>query len=130
MNYLKSQKGTLTLGGLVFLIIVLICSYVGVKMALPLITNWQVKEVFRNEVAHLKTASEEEVRKIVLLRLKELDVSLHIDGYSEDGLSIYHSDEYNDASPYIMEATYYVNVSFLGGHEYTYEFNPMKIAKQ
>jgi len=68
MNNLKSQKGELTFGGLVFLIIVVVCGYVGVKMAMPLITNWQVKEIFRNEVERIKVDTEPVVRKVVLTR--------------------------------------------------------------
>ena len=130
MKYFKSQKGALTFGGLVFLILVLSASYVGIKMVMPKFTNWQVKEIFRNEVERIKTAKEEVIRKVVLERLKEKGIKLLEDEKYEDGLRIFHEDEYNETGPYIMEGSYTVDVDFIGGYRYTYHFNPRKVAKK
>ena len=130
MNYFKSQKGALTFGGLIFLVIVVVSGYVGIKMGMPLITNWQVKEIFRNEVERIKVDKEPKVRKVVLERLEEHGVKLLEDKNYEDGLRIFHEDEYNETGPYVMEGSYTIDVDFIGGHRYTYHFNPRKIAKQ
>lgn len=130
MKYFNSQKGALTFGGLIFLIIVLLVSYVGIKMAVPLITNWQVKEIFRNEVERIKVDKEPKVRKVVLARLKEHGVKLIEDKEYEDGLRIFHEDEYNETGPYIMEGSYTIDVDFISGHRYTYKFSPRKVAKK
>ena len=130
MKYFNSQKGALTFGGLIFLIIVVIGAYAGIKMALPLITNWQVKEIFRNEVERVKMDSEPVIRKVVLERLKEHGVKLLANENYDDGLRISHTDEYNETGPYIMEASYVVDVDFIGGYRYTYHFNPRKVAKK
>lgn len=130
MKYFNSQKGALTFGGLVFLIIVVASGYIGIKMAMPLITNWQVKEIFRNEVERIKVDKEPKIRKVVLARLKEHGVKLIEDKDFEDGLRIFHEDEYNETGPYIMEGSYAINVDFIGGHRYTYNFSPRKVAKK
>ena len=130
MKYFNSQKGALTFGGLVFLLIVVVSGYAGIKMALPLITNWQVKEIFRNEVERIKVDTEPVIRKVVLERLKEHGVKLIEDKDFEDGLRIFHEDEYNETGPYIMEGSYAINVDFIGGHRYTYKFSPRKVAKK
>lgn len=130
MKYFKSQKGALTFGGLVFLVIVVVIGYAGIKMAMPLVTNWQVKEIFRNEVERIKVDKEPVVRKVVLERLKEHGVKLIGDKDFEDGLRIFHEDEYNETGPYIMEGSYAIDVDFIGGHRYTYHFNPRKVAKK
>ena len=130
MKYINSQKGELTFGGLVFLIIVVVAGYVGIKMAMPLITNWQVKEIFRNEVERVKVDSEPVVRKVVLERLKEHGVKLIEDRNYDDGLRIYQEDEYNETGPFIMEGSFIVDVDFIGGYRYTYRFNPKKVAKK
>ncbi len=130
MRYFKSQKGELTFGGLVFLIIVVAIGYVGIKMAMPLITNWQVKEIFRNEVERIKVDKEPKIRKVVLERLKEHGVKLLEDKDYEDGLRIFHEDEYNETGPYVMEGSYDIDVDFIGGYRYTYRFDPRKVAKQ
>ena len=130
MRYLKSQKGALTFGGLVFLVIIVVSGYVGIKMVMPLITNWQVKEIFRNEVERIKVDTEPVVRKVVLKRLQEHGVKLHEDENYDDGLRIFHEDVYNETGPYIMEGSYTINVDFIGGHRYTYHFNPKKVAKK
>ena len=130
MKYFNSQKGALTFGGLIFLIIVVVSGYVGIKMAMPLITNWQVKEIFRNEVERIKVDKEPKIRKVVLARLEEHGVTLLEDKNYEDGLRIFHEDEYNETGPYVMEGSYTIDVDFIGGYRYTYHFNPRKIAKQ
>lgn len=130
MKYFKSQKGALSFGGLIFLIVVLLASYVGIKMVLPLITNWQVKEIFRNEVERIKVDKEPVVRKVVLERLKEHGVKLLADRNYDDGLRIFHEDEYNETGPYIMEGSYIIDVDFIGGYRYTYHFSPRKVAKK
>ncbi|MDT8316890.1 MAG: hypothetical protein RQ824_02725 [bacterium] len=130
MKYFKSQKGALTFGGLVFLIIVVASGYVGIKMGMPLFTNWQVKEIFRNEVERIKVDTEPVVREVVLKRLEEHGVKLLPDKDFEDGLRIFQEDEYNETGPYIMEASYTIDVDFIGGHRYTYKFSPRKVAKK
>lgn len=130
MKYFKSQKGALTFGGLIFLSVVLIASYAGIKMAIPLITNWQVKEIFRNEVERIKVGGEPKIRAVVLARLKEHGVTLLGDKNYDDGLRIFHEDEYNETGPYVMEGSYTIDVDFIGGYRYTYHFNPKKVSKK
>ena len=65
MKLIRSQKGSLSLGGLLSWIVVAAGVYVGIMMALPQVRNYQVKELFRTEVNRLKVASEGEVRKLV-----------------------------------------------------------------
>jgi hypothetical protein len=130
MKYFKSQKGALTFGGLIFLIVVLVASYAGIKMALPLVTNWQVKEIFRNEVERIKVDGEPKIREVVLARLKEKGVKLLEDENYDDGLRVFREDEENETGPYVMEGSYIIDVDFIGGHRYTYRFNPKKIAKK
>ena len=130
MNIIKSQKGAMSLGTLVFLLVVGTSAYVGLKMAYPLVKNFQVKEVFRNEVARLKKDGEERVRYDVNNRLAELGVKLLEQEYYEDGLLIYHLEEDNETSPWVMEGRYNMDVEFLGGYKYTYRFNPKRVAKQ
>jgi len=125
MKYLKSKKGALTLGGLVFILFLVVAGYMGVKMAIPLVRYMQVKEVFRKEVAHLKTASEAEVRKITLNQLREMGLELNPDEDFEDGLRIIREED----EPVVMEAEYEHVVNFIGGYKYTYIFKPRKVAK-
>ncbi|MDH3972976.1 MAG: hypothetical protein OEV42_01735 [Deltaproteobacteria bacterium] len=126
MKYLKSNKGELTLGGIVLILVLLAVAYIGVKMAIPLVRYQQVKEIFRKEVAHLKTASVPEVRRVTLIQLNDIRIKLYPDEDFEDGLRIYREEE---EQPYIMEAAYEHVVSFPGGYKYKYVFYPRRVAK-
>lgn len=125
MKYLRSQNGALTLGGLVFILLLVVAGYIGFKMVIPLVRYQQVKEVFRKEVAHLKTASEEEVRKITLNQLADMGVELYPDEDFDDGLRILREE----GEPVVMEAEYEHVVNFIGGYKYKYVFSPRKVAK-
>lgn len=115
MNITKSQKGGFSLGGIIFLLIFGTAIYVGVMMAIPWIKFYQVEELFKNQVVRLKVASEEEVRAVIDLKLKELEVTL-----SDDGIEVIREE----GKQPIIEATYKVDVNFIGGYKYTYIFRP------
>ena len=121
MSRFACRKGAITLGGLIFLLIVVMVAYVGMKMSIPLIKNQQVKELFRTKVARLKTESEEKVRKDTYEKLKELKVTLYVDyEVEDDGLHII----IEEGKPAIMAATFSEEVNFIGGYKYIYTFNP------
>ena len=126
MKYLKSERGELTFGGIVVLVIVVAAGYVGVKMAVPKIKNFQTKEVFRNEVGRVKTTQEAELRIAVFNKLKEIGVTLKPDPESEDGLIIRNEE----GELAVIEATIVMDVNFITGHKYTYVFHPKAIAKK
>ena len=124
MKYLKSKKGELTIGGIALILVLLVAGYIGTKMAIPLVRYQQVKEIFRKEVAHLKTASVREVRRVTLIQLKEIGIELYPDEDFEDGLRIVKEDE----EPVVMEAAYEHTVYFVGGFKHKYVFYPRKVA--
>jgi len=133
MNILRSEKGALTLGGIIFILIVAVGGYVGLKMAIPLVRNQQAKEVLRNEVERMKQvqkqmASEEEIRNTVHNKLDEIGVKLLPDDRSDydDGLVII----LEEGKPAVMEAAFKMDVNFIGGYKYTYNFKIRKVAKQ
>lgn len=115
MSKLLSQRGSISFGGLVFLLIVGTGIYVGVMMAIPWIKFYQIEELFKNQVVRLKVASEEEVRAVIDLKLKELEVTL-----LDDGVEVIREEGKRP----IIEATYKVDVNFIGGYKYTYVFKP------
>ena len=122
MSRLNSQKGALSLGGIIFLLIIAVAAYVGIKMAIPLIQYGQVKELFRTKVARLKVEAADKIKKEVYENLKEMDVTLHVDyEYEEEGLHII----IEEGKPAIMKASYSEDVDFPGGYKYTYTFNPI-----
>ncbi|MDO8445513.1 MAG: hypothetical protein Q7T53_05325 [Deltaproteobacteria bacterium] len=115
MNKLKSQKGSFSLGELIFLAVIGISIYIGIMMATPWVRFYQVQELFKNEVIRLKVAPEEEVREAINKKLTELEVPLSIDDVQiirEEG-----------KAP-VIEGTYQVDVQFIGGYKYTYIFKP------
>ncbi len=126
MNYIKEQKGELTIGAILFIAVVVVGGYVGIKMAIPKVRNYQVKEVFRNEIGRLKVDPEMVVRANVLNKIKELGVSFDPHYESEDGLLIIREE----GELPVMKATFRMEVKFITGHKYTYVFHPMKVAKQ
>lgn len=115
MNIMKCQKGGLSLGNIIFLLILGAAIYVGAMMAVPWINFYQVEELFKNQVVRLKVASEEEVRAAIDLKLKELEVTL-----PDDGLEVVREEGKQPT----IEATYKVDVNFIGGYKYTYVFKP------
>lgn len=115
MNKLNSQRGSFSLGELIFLAIIGIGIYIGIMMATPWIRFYQVQELFKNEVIRLKVASEEEVREAISKKLTELEVPLSI-----DDVQIIREEGKLPA----IEATYQVDVQFIGGYKYTYVFKP------
>ena len=130
MNRIRSQKGAISIGGIILILILLVGGYVGLKMGVPLVRFFQVKEVFRNEVARLKTDSEKNVRETVLKRISEFGIVFKEDRDFEDGLIIITENEYGEKIPAIMEARYDVVVNFVGGYKHIYHFNPRKVSKQ
>ncbi len=116
-----NQRGALTLGGLIFLLIIAAAVYVGIKMSVPLIKNQQVKELFRTKVARLKVESEDLIRQETYEKLKELNVILYVnEEVEDDGLHI----TIEEGKPALMEAIFFEEVHFIGGYKYTYRFNP------
>ena len=122
MYRLNSQKGALTLGGIIFLLIIAVGAYIGIKMAMPLIKYAQVKELFRTKVARLKVEATDKVKKEVYEGLKDLEITLHVDyEYEEEGLHII----IEEGKPAIMKASYSEDVNFPGGYKHSYTFNPI-----
>lgn len=119
MDSLRSQRGALSLESLIFLLVIGAGIYVGIKMAVPWIRFYQVQELLGDQVVRLKVASEEEVREAINKRLDELKVSL-----SHDGLKMIREE----GKPAVIEATYKVDVVFIGGYKYTYTFQPQGVA--
>lgn len=115
MGGLKSQKGFLSLGSLIFLLIVGSGIYVGIKMTLPWIRFYQIEELFKEQVVRLKVASEDEVKGAIKLKLEQLEVPLSI----EDVRVIRE-----EGKPAVIEGTYKADVEFIGGYKYTYIFKP------
>lgn len=115
MDSLRSQRGALSLGSLIFLLVIGTGIYIGIKMATPWIRFYQVEELFKEQVVRLKVASEEEVRDAIKKKLTELEVPI-----PDEEISIIREEE----KPPAIEATYNVDVDFIGGYKYTYVFKP------
>ena len=110
----------MSLGGLLFWIVVAVGVYAGIMMALPQVRNYQVKELFRTEVNRLKVASEGEIRKLVHKQLKEMGIQLiPEETLGDDGLHII----IEAGKPAIMEATYSTTVHFIKDYNHTYTFH-------
>ena len=78
MRIIGSQRGAISLGSLIFLLVLGTGIYIAVKMAVPLIRNYQVQELFKNEVIRLKTVSEEDVRNNINLQDMLGSTALHL----------------------------------------------------
>lgn len=115
MDSLRSQRGALSLGSLIFLLVIGTGIYIGIKMATPWIRFYQVEELFKEQVVRLKVASEEEVRDAIKKKLTELEVPI-----PDEEISIIREE----GKPPAIEATYNVDVDFIGGYKYTYVFKP------
>jgi len=116
MRIIGSQRGAISLGSLIFLLVLGTGIYIAVKMAVPLIRNYQVQELFKNEVIRLKTVSEEDVRNNINKKLDEIEVKL-----SEESFSIIRED----GKPPRIEARFNIDVDFAGLYKYTYTFHPV-----
>lgn len=116
MGGLKSQKGSLSLGSLIFLLIAGIGIYVGLMLAFPWVRFYQVEQLFKDQAIRLKVAPEEEVSANINQKLKELNVTIS----DEEGIRIIRAEGKSPA----IEATYREDVQFIGGYIYTYVFKP------
>lgn len=115
MDSLRSQRGALSLGSLIFLLVIGTGIYVAVKMAIPVIRYYQVEALFKDKVVRLKISTEEEVRPEIDRQLQDLGVTFPGDGYriiKEEG------------KPAVIEGDYQVVVDFAGFYQYTYTFHP------
>ena len=114
MKSLRSQRGSLSLGSIIFLLVIGIGIYVAVKMAVPVIRYYQVEALFQDKVVRLKIASEDEVRPEIDRQLEDLGVSF------PEGYDIIKEQ----GKPAVIEGEYQVVVDFAGIYEYTYTFHP------
>lgn len=114
MNKLKSQKGSFSLGELIFLAIIGIVIYVGIKMAVPVIRYYQVESLFKDKVVRLKISTEEEVRPEIDRQLQDLGVTF------PEGYNIIKEE----GKPAVIEGEYQVDVDLAGVYKYTYTFHP------
>lgn len=115
MNKHISQRGSISFGSLVFLLVIGTGIYIGVMMAIPWIKLYQIEELFKVQVVRLKIASEDEVKGAIKLKLEQLEVPLSI----EDVQIIRE-----EGKPAVIEGMYKLDVNFVGGYKYTYTFKP------
>ena len=115
MGRLKSQRGGISLGSLIFLAVIGTGIYVGIMMAIPWIKFYEVEQLFKDQVVRLRVAPNEEVMGAIKAKLESIDVPLSIDDIqiiSEDG------------KPPVIEGKYKLDVDFAGVYKYTYIFKP------
>lgn len=115
MNKHVSQRGSISFGSLVFLLVIGTGIYIGVMMAIPWIKLYQIEELFKVQVVRLKIASEDEVKGAIKIKLEQLEVPLSI----EDVQIIRE-----EGKPAVIEGMYKLDVNFVGGYKYTYTFKP------
>lgn len=118
MKNFRSERGAITIGGIILMIILAICIYVGFKMGSPIVENFQVKKMFRFEATRLKNTDKDEVMSSVEKKLKDMKIKIE-----EDTLEIVFTDR-GAGMPYI-KAEYYRRVVFPKGYTYTYHFKPV-----
>lgn len=118
MQRMRSQKGSLSTGSIIFLLVVGIAIYIGVKLIIPVIRFNQVEALFKDKVVRLKISSEEEVRPEIDRQLEDLGVSF------PEGYDIIKEQ----GQPAVIEGEYQVEVDFAGVYKYTYTFNPRGVA--
>lgn len=115
MGRLKSQRGSFSLGSIIFLAVIGTGIYAGVMMGIPWIKFYEVEQLFKDQAIKLKVAPEEEVRGAIKAKLVSIDVPLSIDDVQiirEEG------------KPAVIKGTYKVDVDFAGVYKYTYIFKP------
>ena len=115
MERFKSQKGSFSLGSIIFLAVIGTAIYAGIMMGIPWIKFYEVEQLFKDQSIKLKVAPEEEVRGAIKAKLVAIDVPLTI----EDVQIIRE-----EGKPAVIEGTYKVDVDFAGVYKYTYLFKP------
>ncbi len=114
MNKLRSQRGSFSLGEIIFLAVIGTAIYAGVLMAIPLVRFYQVEALFKDKVVRLKVSTAEEVRPEIDRQLEDLGVTF------PDGYNIIKEP----GKPTVIEGEYQVIVDFAGVYKYTYVFKP------
>ncbi|MEK6725124.1 MAG: hypothetical protein AABY54_01030 [Deltaproteobacteria bacterium] len=115
MGRLKSQRGSFSLGSLIFIAVIGTGIYVGIMMGIPWIKFYEVEQLFKDQAIRLKIAQEEEVKGAIKAKLASIDVPLSIDDVQitrEEG------------KPAVIKGTYKTDVDFAGVYKYTYIFKP------
>ncbi|HLB05510.1 MAG TPA: hypothetical protein VJL62_02210 [Thermodesulfobacteriota bacterium] len=114
MDKLKSQRGSFSLGEIIFLAVIGTAIYAGILMAIPLVRFYQVEALFKDKVVRLKVATAEELRPEIDRQLQELGVTF------PKGYNIIKEE----GKPAVIEGEYQVDVDFAGVYKYTYIFKP------
>jgi hypothetical protein len=124
MKKLRSQKGEMTIGDMVFYAVVVIGIYIGISMAIPWAKYFQVQELFRVQAVQVKKLGVEKVREDVNRKLKEMNVEL----FAEDDYQTPLIITFERGKPAVIEGSYKAEVTFITGHKYIYTFHPRKEA--
>lgn len=127
MKNLRSEKGEIGFGGMVFWLVVALGGYCAFQMAMPVVKFKQVEELFRTEVASLKVKKVKTVKKETQSRLLEMGIKLYVAEENDwEGLRV----RVTKGEPAIMEATYMEEVVLPGGfYKHTYTFQPRAESK-
>ncbi len=127
MKILRSEKGEMGFSGFLFWLVVAIAGYSAFLMAMPWVKFKQVEELFRNEVASLKVAHLEDVKKETYTKVEDMGVILYVgEDNNWEGLHI----TIRRGKPAIMEAKYMEEVVLPGGfYKHTYTFHPRAESK-
>ncbi|MBE9535788.1 MAG: hypothetical protein IMF07_01295 [Proteobacteria bacterium] len=127
MKILRSEKGEMGLGDMVFWLVVAVGGYCAFQMAMPWVKFKQVEELFRNEIASMKVKKVKTVKKETHARLEEMGVKLYVAEENDwEGLRI----KVTRGEPAVMEATYMEEVVLPGGlYRHTYTFHPRAESK-
>jgi hypothetical protein len=120
MKILRSEKGEIGLGRMLFWLVVVIVGYCAFLMAMPWVKYKQVEELFRNEVASLKVAHLEDVKKETYAKIEDMGIKLYVGEDNDwEGLRI----TITRGKPAVMEAKYTEEVLLPGGFKHVYTFH-------
>ncbi len=126
MKILRSEKGEIGLGRMLFWLVVVIVGYCAFLMAMPWVKYNQVEELFRNEVASLKVAHLEDVKKETYAKIEDMGIKLYVGEDNDwEGLRI----TITRGKPAVMEAKYMDEVLLPGGFKHVYTFHPRSESK-
>jgi len=126
MKILRSEKGEMGPGRVLFWLVLAFGGYIAFQMAMPWVKYKQVEELFRNEVASLKVKDIETVKKETYDRLEEMGIKLYVaEENNWEGLRV----KIKRGEPAVMEATYMCEVLLPGGFKHLYTFHPRSESK-
>ncbi len=109
------REGKISLGTLIFLLIVVATVYVGIKMASPLIRYYQVRNLFGIEATRANRITDQEILSDITRKLKEIKAPVDLN-------EVLIRREGNTIQ---ISVTYEESVSFIGGrYEKTFTFSP------